>query len=312
MTKPRRALPDLTLDAALDQFTQDLRIDKSPKTIATYREAVGLYARHAAGVSSMRQITTASIREWLLSLKDAGRSPGTIFNRYNGLRAFLTWATADGQLDENPILAIGAPKPEVKPVPMLTVDQMKALLKACEGTAFENIRDTAMIRLLLDTGMRRAECANLKAKLGPDGLVIGDLDFEQEVAIVLGKGNRVRACPFGPKTAKDLRRYLRARYGHDYAHLPDLWISRRGALKANGVLHMLQRRAKAAGIPGRVFVHQLRHTWAHEALSSGLQEGDVMRLGGWKDRAMLSRYAASGADERARNAYRNHSLGDRL
>lgn len=73
-----------------------------------------------------------------------------------------------------------------------------------------------------------------------------------------------------------------------------------------------RRRAAQAGITGRVFVHQLRHTWAHQALDSGMNESDVQRLGGWRDREMLARYGASGADERARKAYREHSLGDRL
>ena len=74
---------------------------------------------------------------------------------------------------------------------------------------------------------------------------------------------------------------------------------------------IVRRRAAQAGLEGRVFVHQLRHTWAHEALQR-MNESDVQRLGGWRDREMLSRYGASGADERARRAYREHSLGDRL
>ena len=59
-------------------------------------------------------------------------------------------------------------------------------------------------------------------------------------------------------------------------------------------------------------MHLFRHTYAHNMLSAGMQEGDLMRLAGWKSRQMLSRYGASAADERARAADKSMSLGDRL
>lgn len=302
MTKPKRALPDLSIDEALAEFAADLRVDKSPKTIATYTEATRLFHKWS-GSATLQAITADQVRDWLVSLRDAGRSEATLFNRYNGLRAFLRWALEEGLVAENVAEKVPAPKPQAKPIPMLTIEQLKAMLKAAEGLGFEQLRDTAIIRLLADTGMRRAECA---------GLTPADLDFDQDIAIVTGKGNRVRACPFGPRTAKALRRYLRARSTHDYAAEARLWLGRRGPIAADGILHILRRRAKQAGIVSRVFVHQLRHTWAHEALRSGLQEGDVMRLGGWRDRDMLSRYGSAGADERARHNYRPISLGDKL
>lgn len=304
MPKTHRALPDLTIANAIDQFGQDLRIDKSPKTIETYTGATKLFQRFAEcqAATNMSQISSRQIQDWLVDLRDRGRTEATLFNRYNGIRAFLTWATTENLIPENPALKVPVPKPQAKLIPILTLEQLRALLAACPQTTFEGLRDSALIRLLADTGMRRAECANL-------GEV--DLDFDQDVAIVTGKGNRIRACPFGPRTAKALRRYLRVRYAHEYSTVPNLWLGRRGPLKPDALLHILRRRARQAGI-GRIFVHQLRHTWAHEALRSGLQEGDVMRLGGWRDRDMLARYGSAGADERARHAYRPVSLGDRL
>ena len=88
--------------------------------------------------------------------------------------------------------------PEV-PVPVLTDDDLRRLLAACEGRAPEDRRDMAVLRLFLDSGMRLWELTNLK---------VGDLDLDARVAIVMGKGRRPRACPFGAKTASALDRYL--------------------------------------------------------------------------------------------------------
>ncbi|MDQ6682206.1 MAG: site-specific integrase, partial [Chloroflexota bacterium] len=153
--KPQAA-PQFTLRAAASHFARELRATKSPKTVETYAAAVGRFADFAGqhGVEQVSDVSPTLIRDWLAALRDAGNSEGTRFNRYNGLKAFLRWAVADGQLKANPMAAIPSPKPESKPVPVLSSEQLSALLKACRGTGFEEIRDTALIRLLIDTGMR--------------------------------------------------------------------------------------------------------------------------------------------------------------
>ena len=87
--------------------------------------------------------------------------------------------------------------------------------------------------------MRRAELC---------GLQVDDVDFTQDVAIVLGKGRTPRACPFVNKTAAALDGYLRARDEHQDAQLPWLWLGRRGRLSDSGLAEMLRRRGEQAGI----------------------------------------------------------------
>jgi len=126
--------------------------------------------------------------------------------------------------------------------------------------------------LLLDTGARRDELMSR---------MVTDLDQDLDVLLVLGKGRRERALPYGHKTALALDRYLRVRERHKDAHLPWLWLGLRGRLTAWGLVRMLERRGREAGLPG-LHPHQFRHTFAHQWLAEGGAEVDLMRLAGWR------------------------------
>ena len=189
------------------------------------------------------------------------------------------------------------------------VRHFRALLATCAGTDFTARRDTAVIMLFLDGGLRLSELA---------GLQVADVDLRDRIVFVAGKasrrsGPRHRAVPLGVKAARALDRYLRERRRHPYADTQRLWLGGRGrpTLDADGVKAMLKRRAADAGITD-LHPHAFRHTWAHAFRAAGGNEGDLMLLGGWRSRAMLDRYGKTAAADRAADAYRRLSLGDRI
>ena len=145
-----------------------------------------------------RETTSAAFVTDLL----ARRSASTASNRFRALQQFFRFLVDEGELDVSPMAGMKPPQVQDKPVPVLSEEQLRALLADCAGAGFEDRRDNAIIRLLADTGMRRGELL---------GMRIEDLDLDQGVAFVLGKGRRERACPFGRKTAMALDRYVRAR-----------------------------------------------------------------------------------------------------
>jgi site-specific recombinase XerD len=229
-------------------------------------------------------------------------SAATVSKHYRSLQQLFRYLDESDVVDRSPFAKMRPPAVPEKPVPVLADDEIRRLLTVCKGNGFTETRDTAMIRMLLDCGIRRSELM---------GIALDDLDFEQDLAMVMGKGSRPRAVPFGLETRKALRAYLRARRRHAAAESPQLWLGRNGPLRYEALKMMLDRRAKQAGL-GHIHAHQFRHTFAHAWLHAGGQETDLMRLAGWKSRQMVGRYAASAADERARDAHKRMALGDKL
>lgn len=302
----RTAVPRLTLEAAWTSFDRSLRAEgRSAQTRRAYAQSVvqfGVYLSDRGIADCVAEIDRADVESWIISILEA-RKPATAATRYRALARLFSWLVSEGEIPRSPMEGMHGPVVPDNPPAVLSLDDLRRLMAVCKGTSFDDRRDAAILRVLIDSGVRLAELT---------GLTLEDIDLDEGLAVVTGKGKRRRAVPLGAKATAALDRYLRVRSGHPHHRTAPLWLGQKGPMTATGMRQAIQRRARQAGLEQRVWPHLFRHTGAHQWLAAGGSEGDLMSLYGWRSSAMLRRYGSSAAAERARKAHADLSLGDRV
>lgn len=294
-------LPDLA--ALLPSWQLALKAErKSPGTIRTYSDGVTKFLRWCADNGHAAELSRTAVQAFLAELLDDGAEGNTARSRDLALKRFTAWLVDEGELSVNPLLGLKPPKADHKVVNALTDDQLKRLIKACQGKSLQDRRDEAIVRLMAETGMRAGEVLSLQ---------VSDLNLHDGlVTVVRGKGGKGRVAPYGSQTAAALDRYLRARRSHRLAESGALWVGGGGkSFGYHGLNAALKDRAKDAGIQG-FHLHLMRHTAATRWLRAGGSEGGLMAVAGWSTRAMVDRYTGASASERAAAEARGLNLGE--
>jgi site-specific recombinase XerD len=311
---PRIPAPDPGVFAPwVGSFAIHLRSEqKSPNTVRGYVDAATRFAGWLLANTDVRNLAKVKpehikrYRVWMgQPAREEGRPEpdggwgagyalGYQGNQHRNLQQFFRWYAAEEDVP-NVYLGLKPPPMDRKLVPVLTHEQLSALIKDAEAKKdFGHRRDAAILRLFACSGARLSEIS---------GLDVTDVDLADRSARVHGKGRKDRRIKFDHRATQALDRYLRVRAAHPSAYLSALWLGvrRRNALTPSGVYQLIERRGQRLGID--LHPHMFRHTFSHHWLDNGGAEGDLMELNGWDSPQMLRRYGASARAARAQRAY---------
>lgn len=275
---------------------------KAPNTVRSYRSNVVAYLDYCDREQIPATLDRGTVTTHLAGLLGAGVSPVTVKMRHTSLRRYSAWLAEERELDHDDLLGVKPPRIPVKVVEPLTDQELRNLLATCSSRNFTDMRDEAILRLALETGIRAGEILALRVE---------DVDIINGTAIIRkAKSGTGRLVGFSPMAARALDRYIRARRSHRLAPTGKLFLGRRGqTLGYQGLRKRFAERAAEAGVDGFHF-HKFRHTAAIRWLGRGGSERGLMSLAGWKDGAMLRRYAAAAAGEQAVEESRRLDLGE--
>lgn len=265
----------MKLQDALESFLEDRNHRCTPRIVEWYKSHIKMCVIWLAerNVTTLESVTTELIQQYFTSLREReclnrkGKlSPATIQKRALAIRTFFAWAFKLKLIPSNPAASVKIPKAGRRLPKALTPPQVSALL----GTPMST-RDRAAIMLILDSGLRLSEAANLE---------LSDLDLERRIAHVRhGKGDKERYVVFGDETRTALREWLNQR--HASFGEQAVFIGLQGKLTSMGLYKMIKRVAKRAGIV--LHPHMLRHTFATAYLDAGGSIADLRDLLGHTD-----------------------------
>jgi len=251
-TDPIRSLTGtIGLAAALEAFCAGKAAEGlSPRSIVWYRMIGQRLAGRFGAERPVDTLTPTELRTWLVELR-ASLSPMSVAGYVRGLRAFGNWLARDGLAVARALRALANPRVPRRVIEPLSDADLRLLLAAAGE------RDTAVVLLLLDTGLRVSEVV---------GIRLGDLRRDGGIK-VLGKGDAERIVPVGGTARRAVGAYLAARGpgGSDER----LFLNQADQpLTTSGVSQLLRRLRRRTGVTARCNPHTFRHTFAHNYLGS--------------------------------------------
>ena len=236
------------------------------------------------------------IRSYLANMQERNLARSTVLRRLSSLRSFFKYMCRQGFLKLDPTLAISSPKAKKKLPDFLELSEIELLLSAPDTETTIGLRDQAILELLYSTGMRVGELIALD---------LSDLDRENSIVKVRGKGKKERIIPVGRTAMSAIDRYLAIREKLAGQKLEAsntqnqaFFLSERGNRIPDSlsIRRRVEKYAKATGIKKKITPHTLRHTFATHMLNAGADLRSVQELLGHTNLSTTQIYTHITAD----------------
>lgn len=266
-------VPGLAADTA--RFLEYLKVERrySPGTLRNYTHALDALTRFANGLAlrDWNELRGEQLQTFIANEHRRGLEPPSLRAMLSAFRSFFRFLARDGKLQNNPAAGVRSPKVRRKLPEVLDVDEAATLVDVTANDPLA-LRDHAMLELLYSSGLRVSELCGVRWR---------DLDTDEGLLRVTGKGNKTRIVPVG-RMALTALAALRDSQGAG-ADDPVLRGRSDHALTPGAVRAAIKRRARAQGVWKRVYPHLLRHSCASHLLESSGNLRAVQELLGHAD-----------------------------
>src|SRR6185437_5167750 len=289
-------------DPAVSRFLDAVWLERglSPNTLAAYRADLTALARWL-GQRKVPIVDTsrADLQDFIAWRVHEGARPRSTARQLSSFRRFFRYLVREGGIHEDPTAQIAMPKIGRSLPKSLTEEEVESLLGAPVVSDPLGNRDRTMLEVLYATGLRVSELVNLRH---------GQVNLNQGVIRILGKGNRERLIPLGEEAVRWLIEFSSGARGEillerqtDY-----LFPTRRGdRMTRQAFWHIIKRYARKAGIAKELSPHTLRHAFATHLLNHGADLRVVQMLLGHSDLSTTQIYTHV-ARERLKELHAQH------
>jgi len=275
--------PSSAVERAVRGWLNHLDVERgvAANTLTSYRRDLARYATYLAGrgVSDPASITEAHVSDFLATLREgtAEHPPlaaSSAARTLVAVRGFHRFLVLEGDLPTDPASAVSPPQPPTRLPKAISIEDVERLLEAASvGDAPAALRDRALLEVLYGTGARISEAV---------GLDVDDIDTQEGVVRLFGKGSKERIVPLGSYAAQALGAYLvrgRPTFAVKGKGTPAVFLNQRGSrLSRQSAWASLRAAAERADLGGHLSPHTLRHSFATHLLDGGADVRVVQEL----------------------------------
>jgi integrase/recombinase XerC len=283
----------IAVESSIRSYLRHIRLDEncSPETLRAYGSDLGEFdaflAREIGGGKEVepRQVDRLAVRAFLGELHRRQAKRSTVARKLAAIRSFFRYLKRQGKIAVNPGKAVATPRQERRLPKQLSVDEMAHLVEMPDDSVPLGARDRAILELLYATGVRVSELTSLD---------FDDLDLNEAVMRVLGKGRKERMVPVGSKAITAVRQYLRKRGDLEPragSGKEALFLNFRGTrLNVRSVRRIVNRYIHECAITRKVSPHTLRHSFATHLLDAGADLRSIQELLGHASLSTTQKY----------------------
>lgn len=288
--------------ALIERFSDALWLERglSENTLSAYRSDLQSLAKWLlAQQSDLLAASQQELKEYLQQRVEAGAKPRSTARLLSSIRRFYRYLLRESLLSDDPTARIEAPKLGRDLPKTLTEEEVVRLLQAPDISSAMGLRDRAMLEVLYASGLRVTELV---------GLTLAQINFQQGLVKVMGKGSKERLVPLGEEALHWLQRFMKEGRGlilgekRSEAIFPS---KRCTAMSRQAFWQMIKRYAIEAGITKHLSPHTLRHAFATHLINHGADLRVVQMLLGHSSLSTTQIYTYV-AQERLKGLHAQH------